>query len=277
MTVECIHGLQLDRCDICSPQVRPAPVTPVSRARVRSPRPSDSTGSLKKGNPVPGRPNTARSQTHQVVLSEQRIHHFTHIDNLTGMLVDGMLHADTAESWEVRPEIDISSRDTREARRSTPIVGTDTSVANYVPFFLSPNANLWDGLRARTPDPRLTAAARSIPAAEFVMLVTTIKQITAHSTRYPIVTDGDAADARTRFATTQDDAERVLRRMLVGDDGTLLRAELLVLDSVPFEAITLVGVANDRARAAARSLLSGSGFQPRVAVHPPWFALPAEA
>jgi hypothetical protein len=197
------------------------------------------------------------------------------------MLIDGVLHAEAAESWTARPAIDISSPDTREARRITAIPGTDTDtdtfVADYVPFFLSPNANLWEGMRARTPDPRLTTAARSIRAAEFVILVTTIKQITASVMRYPVVSDGDAADARSRFATTQDDAERVLRRTLVSDDGTALRAEMLVFDSVPFEVITLIGVANDKARSAVRSLLSGSGFQPRVAVHPPWFALPSEA
>lgn len=276
MTEECIHGLQLDRCDLCSPKARPAPVAPVPRTRVRSSSTS-SSGSLSKSASASSRPAAVRSQSKPVILSEQRIHHFTHIDNLTGILADGMLHADAAQSWSERPEIDISSRDTREARRSTPVAGTESFVADYVPFFLSPNSNLWEGMRARTPDPRLTKAARTVPAAEFVMLVTTIKQIATVGTQYPVVTDGDAADPRTRFATTQDDSERVLRRMLASDDGSVLRAELLVFDSVPFEVITLVGVANDKARAAARSLLTGSGFQPRVAVHPPWFALPAVA
>lgn len=193
------------------------------------------------------------------------------------MLVDAMVHADSSADWDARPEIDISSPETREARRTTLIAGTDTAVAGYVPFFLSPDANLWEGMRARTPDPRLAAAARSIPVAEFVMLVTTIKQITAPGRRYPVIADGDAADPRTRLATTQDDAERALRKMLGSSDGTWLRAEVLVFDSVPFETITLIGVANDKVRNAVRSLLAGSGFQPRVAVHPPWFALPAES
>ncbi|MEO7123710.1 MAG: DarT ssDNA thymidine ADP-ribosyltransferase family protein [Lacisediminihabitans sp.] len=209
-------------------------------------------------------------------LSEQRLHHLTHIDNLTGILVDGVLHADAAQSWTGRPDIDISSSDTREARRTTSIAGTETTVANYVPFFLSPDANLWEGMRMGTPDPRLTRIARSTPASEFIMLVTTIKQVTAIGAHYPLVTDGDAADPRTRFATTQEDAERALRRMLASDDGAVLRAEMLVPDPVPFDIITLIGVANDKVRAATRSLLAGSGYQPRVAVHPPWFALPTD-
>jgi len=62
--------------------------------------------------------------------------------------------------------------------------------------------------------------------------------------------------------------------MLTSDDGMALRAEVLVHDSVPFEAITLIGVAHEKARASVRLILAGSRFQPRVAVHPPWFAVP---
>lgn len=268
MTDECIHGLELDRCDICSPKARPVPVASAPPARTRTPRP------LSSGSSAPRRSSPAASQKKPIILSEQRIHHLTPLNNLTGILVEGALYADAAEAWSDRPEVDISSHDTREARRTTPIPGTGTSVADYVPFFLSPNANLWEGIRTRTPDPRVAPEARALPAAEFVMLVTTIKQLVADDEGYPVVADGDAADARTRFASTRDDAERSLRRIFGSDDGTVLRAELLVHESVPFERVTLIGVANDKARTAVRAALAGSGYQPRVAVHPPWFALP---
>lgn len=269
MTDECIHGLPIDRCDICTPKTRPAPSTSATRApRARA------TRSGRSGEATPRRTAGAASKTKPVILSEQRVHHLTHVDNLTGMLVDGVLHADAATSWDARPEIDISSPDTREARRAAMIAGTAGTVADYVPFFLSPDANVWAGMRADTPDPRLTRAARTLPSAEFVMLVTTFARIAPQDLPYPIVADGDAADARTRFAATQEDAERSLRRMLTSDDGMALRAEVLVHDSVPFEAITLIGVAHEKARASVRSILAGSRFQPRVAVHPPWFAVP---
>lgn len=268
MTDECIHGLPTERCDICTPAIRPAPAP--ARARIRR-----TSGALPSST-TPRRSSDTPSHKKPLILSEQRVHHLTHIGNLTGMLVEGAVLADTATSWDGRPEIDISSTGTREARRSTTIAGTTTSVADYVPFFLSPQAELWEGMRAGTPDPRLARTARALPASEFVMLVTTISHI-ATDARHPLVADGDAADPHTRFSTTRDDAERSLRAMLGGDDALRLRAEVLVFDSVPFRAITLIGVANDKARSAVRSVLAGSEFQPRIAVHPPWFAAPSAA
>lgn len=210
-----------------------------------------------------------------LVIGEQRIHHLTHIDNLAGILSGGV-HADASPDWDSRPEVDISSADTREARRTTAVAGTVHTVADYVPFFLSPNAALWEGIRARTPDPRISATARGLPSAEFVLLVSTIKQIAeALPAGSTVVADGDAADPCTRFAATGDDSERMLRRLLGADDpGALQRAEFLVQGSVPFELFSLIGVANDKARSAVRALLASSGHGPRLAVHPPWFALP---
>lgn len=273
MTAECIHGLELDRCDVCSPKVQPAPPPPAARAS----RPRTSTGSAPRGRtPSSSSPRSreAPGAKHKpVILAEQRVHHLTHIDNLTGILVDGMLHADADPAWEGRPEIDISSTDTREARRAAQIAATGSVVADYVPFFLSPDATLWEGMLARTPDPRLAPRARTLPASEFVMLVTTLGQLGTAEDDYPVIADGDAADARTRFAATRDDAMPLLRRLLTSDDGVQLRAEVLVRKPVPFERISLIGVAHERARADVRALLSGYAHQPRVAVHPPWFAL----
>lgn len=278
MTEECIHGLQFDRCDLCSPKVVPQSDTaalPAARSR-------DSRAPSARTNPGTG---TARALPHRkpIVIGEQRIHHLTHIDNLPGALLGG-LHADSNAEWNARPEIDISSPDTREARRRIPVAGAGQSaghsigatVADYVPFFLSPNAAIWEGIRARTPDPRITASARRLPVSEFVLLVSTVKQVSEGMPDDSIVVaDGDAADPRTRFATGGDDSGRMLRRLLgENESGALLRAEFLVRDTVPFELITLIGVANDKARSAVRAILASTEHSPRLAVHPPWFALP---
>ncbi len=281
MTEECIHGLEFDRCDLCSPKAAPKPDTPAPPG-ARSRTPGASSARSRSGTSG----STARPLQHRkpIVIGEQRIHHLTHIDNLPGILSDG-LHADSSTAWGSRPEVDISSADTREARRGAVVAGSvqGATVADYVPFFLSPNAALWEGIRARTPDPRISARARKLPAAEFVLLVSTVKQVSTSqqasggvSDGSIVVADGDAADPRTRFAVTSDDSERMLRRLLGMDDsGALLRAEFLVHGSVPFELITLVGVANDKARSAVRAILGSSGYGPRLAVHPPWFALPS--
>jgi hypothetical protein len=43
---------------------------------------------------------------------------------------------------------------------------------------------------------------------------------------------------------------------------------------LPFDAITLIGVANNKARDAVKDVLDSSVYTPRVAVFPPWFAKP---
>ncbi len=284
MIDECIHGLERDRCDVCSPKVAPKRDMPAP-AKVRAP-------TAPRRSAPPTQRGTASSAPRKPALrplnvGEQRIYHVTHVGNLPGILAAGALLADASADWSARPVTDISSPENREARRRTAVAGDGSpAVAEYVPFFLSPTATVWDILRAGTPDPRLSSATRDIRAAEFVILVSTIRQVSGiHSgdaadglaTPPIVVADGDAALPLTRFAASTDTHERMLRRILLGDDDDApLRAEFLVRDAVPLDAISLIGVAHNTARESVREILASSDFAPRVAVHPPWFAAPAE-
>ncbi len=284
MIDECIHGLERDRCDVCSPKVAPKRDTPAP-AKVRattSPRRSAPPTQRGTASTAPRKPSLR-----PLNVGEQRIYHATHVSNLAAILATGSLLADASEAWQTRPPTDISSPENREARRRTPVAGDGSpAVAEYVPFFLSPAATVWDIIRAGTPDPRLAPVTRDIPPAEFVLLVSTIRQVSGiHSgetalTEPPIVVaDGDAALPLTRFSATTETQERMLRRILLGDDDDApLRAEFLVKEAVPLDAISLIGVAHNTARDSVRQILatSSSDFAPRVAVHPPWFAAPAD-
>jgi hypothetical protein len=88
-----------------------------------------------------------------------------------------------------------------------------------------------------------------------------------------VVADGDAAGTYTRFAGGADPALRMLARLHNSDHA--LAAEVLVKDSVPFEAVQLIGVANEPQRDRVRALLDAAGVRTKVAVYPPWFAAPA--
>ena len=282
MIDECIHGLERGRCDVCSPKVAPKRDTPAP-AKVRA-----TTAPRRSAPPtLRGTASTAprKPALRPLNVGEQRIYHVTHVGNLPGILATGALLADASADWQTRPVTDISSPENREARRRTPVAGDDSAaVAEYVPFFLSPTATVWDILRAGTPDPRLSSATRDIPAAEFVILVSTIRQVSGiHSGDVSpaqpaiVVADGDAALPLTRFAASTDTHERMLRRILLGDDDDASsRAEFLVRDAVPLNAVSLIGVAHNTARESVREILSSSDFAPRVAVHPPWFAAPSE-
>lgn len=204
-------------------------------------------------------------------LGEQRIFHVTHVSNLASILSSGALTA------AARPVTDVSSEEARAARRTTTVAGPDSAtVAEHVPFYLSPNARLWESMRAGSPDPRLAPTAHGLAAAEFVILVSTVKTVATDEAAI-VVTDGDAVGPLTRFAATDETWKRLLYRLISDTESeALLSAEFLVQDSVPFDAVTLIGVPHDRARDAVKLALADYAYVPRVAVHPPWFAVPTD-
>lgn len=253
---------------------------------LRTPPAGATAGTVKRSTPVVSGKST-------VDVGEQRMHHVTHIKNLPEILASG-IHADQSPDWEERPSVDMSSVDNRAVRRATPVAGDGGAVvADYVPFYLSPQAALWEAFRSGAADPRFSTEARALAASEFVILVSTAKTLAVAAAAQQVrsgedlaslalageddsvvTTDGDAADPRTRFGSTGDSSTRMLQRIVsTKDSEELLRAEFLVKGSVSFDSIALIGVANDRARDAVKAILQTSKFKPRVVVHPPWFAL----
>jgi hypothetical protein len=275
---ECIHGLDGELCALCFPPAAPvASTVPAVRApRASRARTAEAPTALRTVV-APITTGTAKTKRHDDNVGEQRIYHLTHIRNLPGILATGRLLADSSDAWGTRPVVDISSSANRDARRQTPVSGPDSLVvADHVPFFLSPNALVWENIRAQSLDPRLSDDAHDAAAFDFVILVSTVKKVldaAADESGTPFaVTDGDAAFASTRFGSTADAADRMLRTLRADlDSDTILKAELLVPGEVPFGLITLVGVANDRVRDAVKPILATLSHKPKVAVYPPWF------
>jgi hypothetical protein len=196
-------------------------------------------------------------------VSQQRIYHVTHIRNLPAILESGALTADASA------EVDISSAAARETRRTIAVSDEGETVASYVPFFLSPESDVWDAIRFGANDPRLSLDDGLVPS-DFVMLISSVSTIAGTSV---VIADGDAAHPLTRFETTPDASDRSLRKLRAdGETGRIRSAELLVRDSLPFDLITLITVANDKSKAAVRELVEPAGFRTRIAIHPPWFA-----
>lgn len=285
---ECIHGLDERLCDVCSP--KPAPVVPPKPVKARTPRVS---------NPVPrsSRPAAAKRAPgapvdRPVDVDAHRIFHLTHLANLTGIAERGALLPDAAGA---APTFDISAADHREQRRATTLpelvvdaaadapAEPDTAeaeprtVADCVPFFATPESRLWADVRTGTPDPRLSEAARESAAADYVILATTVGEVERSST---LVLALDDASAPTAAMTGRRDAwRRELARLArvevdEGDAHPLASTELLAIGQVPVEAITLIGVANNKARDQVKEVLHDAGLNIRVAVYPPWFAKP---
>jgi hypothetical protein len=193
-----------------------------------------------------------------VNIADQRVFHITHVRNLEAILASGALDATAS------PLVDVSSELARELR-ATVEVSPGVSVAEFVPFYLAADANLWLELRRGAVEPRWSAAARAAASADFVLLVSTVAALGDSA----VICDGDAAGMYTRFAVSPDSADGMLRRLHATEQQR--DAEALVRGSVPFDAVTLIGVANDPLRDSVREILAAAGRATKVAVYPPWF------
>lgn len=292
---ECIHGLDERLCDVCSP--KPAPIIPPKPVKARAPRASTRSvpRSSRPANPV----RAAGAPVDKPIdVAAHRIFHLTHLRNLVGIAERGALLPDAAGA---APAFDLSTPEHRQERRAAtlPEMVTDAAdeaeapaesigaadestvvgagigtVAGCVPFFATPESRLWADVRAGTPDPRLSAAARASTAADYVMLATTVGEVERSAA---LVLALDEASAPAAPMTADRDAlRRELRRLVLievpeGDDHPLGHIELLAVGPVPVEAITLIGVANSKARDEVKDILNDAGLGIRVAVYPPWF------
>ena len=241
MPTECIHGFEAGLCDTCFPKA-----VPEKPKAVRSSSPPRKAGASRPGEKP-------------IAIADQRIYHVTHIDNLPGILDAGGLVADT------RPAVDVSSPLARELRATAEAM-PGIAVSEYVPFYLAPDATVWESLRSATPDPRWSPAALAANPLEFIFLISTARTLADDS----VIADGDAAGTYTRFAGTAEDRDGMLRR-LHNDEDAKLAAEALVKGSFAFDDVHLVGVANEPLRDRVKQLLDDASFSPRVVVYPPWF------
>ena len=192
-------------------------------------------------------------------VGEQRVYHVTHVRNLEAILADAALRADATLEVPLYSDLGLELRATAE-------VGEGRAVSEYVSFALSPDSSAWSEVRAGAHEPGWSQAARRAVPSDFVFLVSTIGRLGE-----VVVADGNAAGSLTRFASDQDGVRRSLDRLT--DYPELgAAAEILVADTVPLTSIQLIGVANEPAKERVRGILSGSGFAPRIAVYPPWFA-----
>ena len=266
MSVECIHGLDDRMCDLCFPKPVPETTSVHSAAAVGA---RLRTATAIRARPSVGsapRRTTSTPATRPGVpfkVGEQRIYHLTQVANLADILSHGELRCD--------PPGAIWAEVVRQARRKTEIVSGGV-VADYVPFFLTPNARVWEAVRSSAPDPRLSPDLRGQLPADFVLIVSTIAKVASLAT---VVADRDATLPLTRFATDQESSDRMLRR-LHGDDDAITDAEFLVKGAFPLELVSLIGVAHAKARDTVKSILSSSGYSTKVSVYPPWFQRPEE-
>lgn len=264
MSDECRHGFDAGLCAICYPPKQPE--------RSAAERPALSRAAQRNRSvPVPrrrsSRPPSAPT-TKLVDVEKQRLYHVTHVRNLPSILETGSILADA--ELDGGRVIDLSSAENREARRRTS-VDEQAFVSEYVPFFLSPDARVWNSVRSRERNVRLAADSTDFAASDFVVLVATVGDLRRADAEF-VVGDGDAVAPLTRFATTDSEVDRMLVRFALDDGDLVLSAEALVRRSVPLSSLSIIGVPSVQARESVKRLLADAGHSIKVAAYQPWFA-----
>lgn len=272
MSLECRHGFDEGLCAQCfpppAPEPAPEPAPAASRTRATAakragtPRISAARGS---GARVAAAAAADKSSTNP---GELRIYRAVHVDALPAVLAAGQIEPGPLEPGELLSE-------NYRSERSELIVGSgDASLADFVPFGLSPDYELWAGLRRRSVDARIAAAAAVCAPTEYVILVSSVKDAfeATGDDGEVLVADGDPAADGTRFATGRHEVDRNLSRLRAGDeDGTMDTAEVLVEGAFPLARVQLIAVSTAKARTAVKALLTGVANAPKVAIYPPWF------
>jgi hypothetical protein len=203
-----------------------------------------------------------------------QIYHFTHVRNLPGILVAGLL-CDRACQVAGSTQVEIGSRGIKERRRQRVVpIEPGGCVGDYVPFYFAPRSPMMYTLSRNNYDFR-------DGFDEVVYLVSSLERLTEVDVRW-IVSDRNAAlgvadfvgrdgdlDSHVdwplmrvrQWGQTERDPERPDRRM----------AECLAHQAVPWMAVERIVTKTSATRDTVRAILAERGHDREVSVGADWY------
>ena len=202
--------------------------------------------------------------------------HFTHVENLPGILTAGCLQADSLvdRSLALRVEAGDLAVKARRKERRVPVAPFGR-VADYVPFYFAPRSPML-----------LTLARGNVPTysggQDPLVYLVAAAEAAAATGQQCLFSDGNCASPLTRFfgdlallgsvvdwelmtarmwANTPDDQDRMRRRM----------AELLVHQRLPVGCVSLIVVRHETIKTQVEAILAAHGTAIPVTVRPWWY------
>jgi hypothetical protein len=205
-----------------------------------------------------------------------RIMHFTHVDNLPGILAAGCLLADSLVDRSSALRVEAADLDIKAVRKRTQVpVAPYGCVADYVPFYFAPRSPMLYKLHkgsvpnytgGQDPLVYLVSSAEAVAAAGFSFVfsdgncASTLSQFATELTQIESVVDWEVMNA-TMWANTADDPDRKRRRM----------AEFLVHQRVPIEYFSGIVVRCDKIKPQINKLLASLDVGLPVSTQPSWY------
>jgi hypothetical protein len=202
--------------------------------------------------------------------------HFTHINNLQGILAARCLQADSLvdRSWALK--VEAADLDIKAVRKSAQVpLAPYGCVADYVPFYFAPRSPMLFKLHkggvpnytgGQDPLVYLVSSAEAVAAtgATFVYsdgnCASIVTSFASDLSQIESVVDWEVIQARM-WANTADDPDRMRRRM----------AEFLVHQRVPLVCLSEVVVRRDTMKTQVENLLASSRADLPVSAKPGWY------
>jgi hypothetical protein len=208
--------------------------------------------------------------------SPHSIMHFTHLNNLPGILAAGYLLADSLVDRSSALKVEAADLDIKEARKRVRVpLAPYGCVADYVPFYFAPRSPMLYKLA------KGGVANYTDGQDPLVYLVSSAETVASSGASFRF-SDGNCASAVTTYANdhtllesavdwevmkaymwanTADDPDRMRRRM----------AEFLVHRRLPISCLAAITVRRDTIRQQVNVVLAAHGVALPVMVRPDWY------
>lgn len=204
------------------------------------------------------------------------IMHFTHVQNLPGILAAGCLQADNHVARRSALVVEAADLEIKDSRRAVPVTLPPFGcVADYVPFYFAPRSPMLFKL-ARGGVPTYTEGQDPL-----VYLVSTVETVASTGLQW-LFSDGNCAATVTQvfndlglldsvvdwgvmgmriWKNTAEDPDRMRRRM----------AEFLVYERLPISCLAGVAVRTQGMKEQVERLLAALEASLPVRVQPSWY------
>ncbi|MFI7606706.1 DUF4433 domain-containing protein [Micromonospora sp. NPDC049366] len=207
------------------------------------------------------------------------IMHFTHIDNLPGILKAGKLFSDSGVGSQLATNVGAAEIKARRRQRIVPCTPGGV-VADYVPFYLAPRSPMMYRIACDHRDGK----PGCYPGGDdpLVYLVSSVERVDAAGLDW-VASDGNCSVGLTSFSARLDDLAALIDWPLlrarvwkdIPEDMDRMRrraAEFLVHREFPLNLVIGYAVRTDERQEQVKQLLRDAGMiEPYVRVRPDWY------
>lgn len=211
-----------------------------------------------------------------VLAGGRELYHFTHVENLPGILSQGRLQCDSAIQLTTDLKVECGDRDIKAKRRKLEVpLPPGGHPADYVPFYFAPRSPM---LYKISKGQVLTYPDGQDP---LVYLVLTVDAAIGSGKPW-LYSDGNCAAAITKYYADVTKLDQVVDWQVMGskwwmntiEDPDRMRrrmAEFLVHEELPTDTVVKLATRTAETAKHVRAILAAEGVALQVDVRPAWY------